>query len=167
MDWYAIFMACIFLLWAFSSPRDRNALRIVLIASLVGEVSADWVMPRVSDQWRQVLPSTIEVLTFLALLRWARNRTGYANAALVSVAWGAHVLCCADIFWNTDLVYSSYITIIQLVAVGQLATFHETFAHIYRAGLDWVSAHRVGRLRSSHVAGVHTPVLCGKGAEKV
>lgn len=128
MNWYPLFAGSIVALWAFSSPRDRNALRIVLVATLASFVLTEGVTRQIVGAWKLVIPGTVEILTIAALFRWSRNLTGYIQAALLTVAWAAHLFCYMDIVLRTDLVYSRYETIIQAVAVGQLLACHDTLA---------------------------------------
>jgi hypothetical protein len=76
-DWYNAFLLAVFLLWAISTPRDRNALRIVLIASLASEVIVDNITHQIHGAWKLIIPGALEIATILALLKWARNPTGY------------------------------------------------------------------------------------------
>lgn len=130
--WYYAFIVCVFLLWLASTSRDRNALRIVLIASLASEVIVELVTHQIHGAWKLAIPGALETLTILALLHWARNRTGHMQACLLIIAWLAHLLCYLDAVWKTDLVYSRYEIIIQMVAVGQLAACYDTL--IFNAG---------------------------------
>jgi hypothetical protein len=130
--WYHAFIVCVFLLWLASTSRDRNALRIVLIASLVSEVVVELVTHQIHGAWKLAIPGALETLTILAMLHWARNRTGYLQASLLIVAWLAHLICYVDIIARTDWIYSRYEIIIQMVAVGQLAACYDTL--IFHAG---------------------------------
>jgi hypothetical protein len=141
--WYEIFLACVLVLWALSTPRDRNALRIVLIASLFSEGVVELVTHQITGAWKLAIPGAVETLTIVALFQWARNRTGYLQISLLSVAWLAHLLCYFDVLFKTDLVYSRYEAIIQTVAVGQLAACHDTvfsFLGRCRAGIESLRA---------------------------
>jgi len=113
-------------MWALSSSKDRNALRIVLIASLASEVIVDEITRQIASAWKLVIPGAVEIATILALLRWARNRTGYWQAGLLIVAWIAHVLCYVDCWLKTDIVYSRYEAILYSVSAGQLVTCYDT-----------------------------------------
>jgi hypothetical protein len=140
---YAVFLALTVLLWALSTSRDRNALRVVLIASLASEVIVDEITRQIQAPWKLIIPGFVEILTILALLRWARNRTGYLMASLLCVAWASHWMCYADIMNHTNLVYSRYEAILYAVSAGQLATCYDTIIHTLRravrAGLGLVS----------------------------
>ncbi len=136
LDWYHLFIFCVFLLWIASTPRDRNALRIVLIASIFSEVIVDLVTRDIHGAWKLIIPGMVETLTIMAMLRWSRNTTGYLQAGCLIVAWLAHLLCYVDVALKTDLVYSKYEHIIMAVAVGQLAACYDTvmftIGRIYR-----------------------------------
>ena len=97
----------------------------------------DGITHQIEGAWKLVIPGALEILTILALLKWARNRTGIMQAGLLVFAWLAHVLCYLDIFLKTDLVYSRYEDILFWVAVGQLATCYDTmyfnFGILYNA----------------------------------
>lgn len=86
----------------------------------------DCITNRILGAWKLVIPGALEILTILALLKWARNRTGITQAGLLVIAWLAHVLCYWDCILKTDIVYSRYEAILFWVAVGQLATCYDT-----------------------------------------
>lgn len=162
IDWYTAFIAAVLILWAFSTPKDRNALRIVLIASLASEALVDFITRDIQGAWKLVVPGAVEVLTIMALLQWARTRTGTMQATLLLVAWGAHLLCYWDTQMKTDLVYSRYELIIQAVAAGQLAACHDTLFYI--AGRVRNALERLGRfgVRGVPASSVSTPVLLSR-----
>lgn len=167
MDWYASFLFCVFLLWIASAPRDRNALRIILIASLVSEVLVELVTKQIIAPWKLAIPGAIETLTIMAMLQWARNRTGYMQAALLCIAWLAHAGCYLDLLLKTDMTYSRYEAIIQLVAVAQILACYETLARCGGAVASWVASLRAGGGRGLSVAGMRHSVLHGEAAEIV
>lgn len=164
-DWYYVFLACVLILWLVSTPRDRNALRIVLIASLASEVIVDGITQHIQGAWKLVIPGALEILTILALLKWARNRTGITQAGLLVFAWLAHVLCYLDIALKTDLVYSRYETILFWVSAGQLVTCYDTMrfnlVRIYTAANFCWSDCDFSFPRASHGAAV-SRVAAGK-----
>ncbi len=163
LDWYHGFLAAVFLLWLGAAPIDRNALRIILIASLASEALVDLVTRQMTAPWKLVIPGALEVLTIAAMLRFSRNRTGYWQAALLALAWAAHLLCYFDIAMRTDLVYSRYETIIQMVAVGQLAACYETIVHIAGRVRLWSESCWHGRRRFVRSPSSAAHLLCGKG----
>lgn len=126
IDSYQLFIACAFLLWAVSTPRDRNALRIVLIASIASEAIVYGITRHISGAWKLTIPSLVDFLTILALLKWSLNRTGIIQIGLLLVAWAAHWLCYVDIILKTDLVYSHYETVLAVVSFAQLASCYDT-----------------------------------------
>ena len=138
MDWYFLFIILIFILWMFSTPMDRYSLRIILISSITSEFVVDFISNRITSAWKLIIPGALEVGTILALLHWAKNRTGYTQSALLVVAWLAHTVCYWDIFFETDVVYSHYEAILFWVAVGQLATCYDTM--LTNLGRIWDSA---------------------------
>lgn len=150
IDWYHCFIAAVFILWAISTPRDKNALRIVLIASLTSEVMVDEITQQIEGAWKMIMPGALEIATILAMLKWARNRTGYLQAGLLVIAWVAHLLCYVDFTLKTDLVYSKYEGIIFWVSVGQLATCYDTmYFNLSRIPLPRVFFAPVGFWRIS------------------
>lgn len=159
LDWYSAFIGCVFVLWLASTEKDRNALRVVLIASLASELIVDLVTVHVLSAWKLVIPGAVEVLTIAALLRFAPGKTGVMNATLLLVAWAAHLLCYADTVWKTDLVYSRYEVIIQMVAVGQLATFHDTLFSIAGRLREFIAGLGPDRVRDIPAASVSADVL--------
>ena len=46
MSWYHYWLCAILLLWAFSSPRDRNSLRIIVAVSIFSMLLVDYVTRR-------------------------------------------------------------------------------------------------------------------------
>ena len=165
MTWYHGFIACAFLLWLGSSPRDRNALRIILLASLASWLVVQLVTHQIHGAWKLVVPGAVEVATIAAILKWSPNRTGYIQSVLLAAAWLAHLLCYVDLKTGGQMpfFYDHYETIIQVVAVGQLAacydTLHTVAVRMYHAasslrfGGGWIL--RDSTLRAS--------VLHGKG----
>lgn len=149
-----------FLLWAFSSPRDRNAARIILLATLVSFLITEGITRQIEASWKLMVPATVESLTVMFLLLYARNRTGFLQAGLLCLAWLAHVLCYMDLMLNTDMVYSNYELVLGFVALGQLLGFHDTVRHNIAAIRDAVvwrrGAHRV-RLAGGDASALHSP----------
>ena len=113
-------------LWLVSTPRDRAALRIVLIAALASEVVKYGITHQIHASWNLIFPTAVEILTIEAMLKWSPNRTGYLQAGLLVIAGLTHVLCYADILMRTNLVYSRYETILAWVSAGQLVTCYDT-----------------------------------------
>jgi len=126
MGWYPYWFVCVLVLWGVSSPRDRNALRIILLATVGSFLLTEGATRQIHGAWKLIFPATVETLTILALLRWSKNRTGYMQAGLLVIAWGAHVLCYLDLVRNTDWVYDNYNQILGCVALGQIAACHDT-----------------------------------------
>lgn len=159
MDLYEWFIVAILVLWMFSAPQDRNALRIVLIASLFSETIVGVVTRQIHGAWKLAIPGAVEILTIMALLQWGRNRTAYIQAALLIVAWLAHVFCYLDIKLGSDFVYSRYEGIIYAVALGQILACHDTIAHCFRSVRNWLwSVGRGGvRFGSRRAALLHPP----------
>lgn len=157
-DWYIWFLLCVLILWALSVPRDRYALRIILIASLASEILVMFTR-QIHAPWKMAVPGMVETLTILALLQWAKNRTGHLNIGLLSVAWVAHVFCYLDVWLRTDIVYSRYEAILFLVAVAQLCTFHATFARCGGLIVGLLNSIGVRRPRSVCLAGVRNSIL--------
>lgn len=159
MTWYQTFILLVIALRLVAAPRDRNALSIVLVASFVSTLLVNFVTREITAPWKLAIPGAVETLTILAMFHWARNRTGYLQAACLVVAWAAHALCYLDIALKTDLVYSRYESIIQLVAVAQILAFYDTFARCGGAAADWIGSFRLGGDRGVRVAGMHDSVL--------
>lgn len=155
LDWYLCFIAAVLVLWAISTPQDKAALRIVLIASLVSEALVDFITSQIHGSWKLVIPGALEVLTILALMQWAKNRTGYLNSGLLCIAWLAHILCYVDLWLKTDIVYSRYEAVIQLVALGQLASCYDTVQHNLGRAYLWASGLRRVHASSNSAAVLH------------
>jgi hypothetical protein len=146
IDWYFVFMSLVLVLWAFASPRDRNALRIVLIASLASEVVVDGITCHINGAAKLAIPGCVEILTIIALLKWANNRTGIMQSGLLVIAWLDHFLCYLDCLLKTDIVYSRYESILLWVSVGQLAAFYDTLFFNFRRFWDKAAAWADGVL---------------------
>lgn len=136
--WYYVFLGCVVVLWAFSVPQDRNALRIVLFFSLTGIALVTWVTPHLHGFWKTCAMCSHEWLTILCLL-YANTRTGYRQAVLLFISWLANILCLWHLKTGGQLpfFYDNYEAIIQVVAAGQLAVCYDTLRSIplrlYRA----------------------------------
>ncbi len=115
-------------------------------------------MRQIAGAWKQVIPGATEALTVIALLQWAKGRTATLNVGCICIAWVAHVMCYLDVFWGTDYIYSHYETVIQIVAVAQLFTFHATVTYCGSAVAGWVSSFSLWRPRIVCVASVRPPV---------
>lgn len=140
ITWYQIFIVALILLRIGASSRDRNALSIVLVASFASTLLVHLVTHQIQAAWKLVIPGAVEVLTILAMLQWSRNRTGYIQVCLLTIAWLSHVICYADIAMQTDVVYSRYRTILMCVAVGQLAACYDTMHFNFCRACDSANA---------------------------
>lgn len=149
MNWYPFFFVTVAVLCGISSTKDRNALRVVLAATIASFLITEWVTRPIHASWKLAIPATVETLTILALLHWAKNRTGYLQAGLLSIAWATHVLCYYDLNANTNLVYDNYGRILAAVAVGQIAACYDTPLHYFKS---WLASVRASRGRSVPVA---------------
>ncbi len=155
LSWYQFFILCVIALRLVASPKDRNALSIILVASFVSTLLVHLVTYQIHGAWKLAIPGGIEVLTILAMFRWSKNLTGYLNSGCLIVAWLAHLLCYVDVCLKTDIVYSRYETIIQVVAVGQLLTCYDTLAHNFGRIYRYFSS-----LGPSGAVGVPAPSVC-------
>ena len=138
LDWYHWFALLLGALLVASVPRDRNAIRIVMLATLTSWLLVDLGTSRLTGAWKLCVPGAVETLTILALLRWG-GRTGCIQSGPLVVAWLAHVLCFVDLTAGTDIVYSRYEFILGSVSLTQLALFHETYLHHFRRLGHWWS----------------------------
>lgn len=164
MSLYHGFFLAVLLLWVFSSPKDKGALRIVLLAT-IGSMIATSFTRGIIAPWKLVVPATVEALTILALLKWAKNRTGYLQAGLLVIAWAAHLICYYDLKANTDWVYSRYETVLLFVGIGQLVACYDTLWHNWGALLDWVESIRLNRSRGVSAGGIAPAVSHSSGRE--
>ena len=135
----------------------------MLIASLVSEVLVDFVTSHISGSWKLIFPSTLEVLTIVALLTWAKNRNGYTQVGLLLGAWITYIMCYLhlELGGHLPFFYNHYESIIKVVAVGQLAacydTLHTVAVRMYHAasnlrfGGRWIL--RDSTLRASFLHG--------------
>ena len=124
--WYQPFMFAVALVWFFATGRDRPAARVILVATIASFLLVELVTRHITGAWKQVFPGAVETLTILALLRWARGRTGLVQAACLAVAWLAHLLCYLDVKLGTNMVYDHYRALIGLVSLAQILAFHDT-----------------------------------------
>ncbi len=166
-SWYQVFILAVIGLRVVASPRDRNALSIILVASFVSTLLVNFVTREIHAPWKLVFPATVETLTIIAMLTWAKNRTGYMQAVCLLVAWLAHVLCYLDIALGTDLVYERYEALIQLVAAAQILVCYDTLARCGGLIVDWFNSVRDGGGVGLRVAGMHHSLLHGEAAPVV
>jgi hypothetical protein len=164
VNWYYGFALAVLLLWIFSSPKDKMALRIILLAT-IGSMIITTYTRTVNAPWKLIVPATVEMLTIIALLHWARNRTGYTQAGLLVIAWAAHLICYLDLMLGTDLVYSAYERVILLVAVGQVLACHETVRHNWTLLGDYL--FRGGRVGPVRGAGGDASLSHDKGGPRI
>lgn len=147
MNWYDYFILAVILLRWGATPRDKNALSIVLVASFVSTLLVTFVTHQITGAWKLVIPGLMEVLTIAAMLKWSRNRTGYLNSGCLVIAWLAHVLCYVDLWTGADIIYSRYEGVIQAVALAQLACFHDTLLFNARRAYRFASDLGTNRAR--------------------
>lgn len=157
--WYPFFVSAVLILWACSTSRDRNALRVVLVATLAANCLYAFVTHEIHGAWKLAIYASVEAATILALLHFARTRSGILNSGCLGVAWLTHLLCYTDVCFGLNTVYDNYETILFIVAVGQIAAFHDTLLHIARSLRRWTHAVRVGDLRRVQPASVRAPLL--------
>lgn len=158
MTWFPAYLIALVLLWAFSSPRDRTALRVLLIAGVGSHflmASLRWM----NAPWKLVFPALVETLTILALLRFSPNRTAFMQVWLLLIAWTAHALCYYDLAAEKDIIYSHYETVLGWVAVGQLLACYDTVRHNWNS----VAALLAGRGRVVSVASPSASILHSPG----
>jgi hypothetical protein len=165
--WYFSFVACVLVLLAFATPRDKNALRIILAASVVSEVLVVVITRQIHAPWKLVIPGAVEVLTIASMFRWSKNRTGHLQIGCLCAAWLAHFVCYIDVCLGTDLIYSHYETFIQVVAAAQIAACYDSMLAIGRRIADFARALRMAHLeRVSSAGGIH-PSLQQTGLSRV
>lgn len=126
MNWYLFYMAALMVLLACATDKDRGAVRIIFLASVVSHLSVMLVTRYVDGAWKLTVPATMEMGTIIALYRYAWGRTALNQAVCLLVAWCCHALCYGDLLLGTDLVYSNYEKILLGVGVAQLLAFHDT-----------------------------------------
>lgn len=162
MSWYQPFMLTVAGVWVLSSPRDRIAARIILIATLGSFLMVSLVTRHIEAPWKLIFPGAVETLTIGALLTWTPNRTGYLQCCCLVVAWFAHLFCYLDIVWRTNFVYDRYGQILGVVAFAQILSFHDTITLNLRRLGRWCSPRRrsVGGFRPASVSPI---VLHRKG----
>lgn len=163
---YFFFLGCILFLLAFATNRDRNALRIILIASIVSEVLVVFVTRQIHAPWKLVVPGAVETLTILALLSYGRTRTAFFQAVLLIVAWWSHIQCYLDLIWNTNVVYDHYEKILSVVAVLQLLACYDTIFSIGRSVQGWGDAW-AARLRGVHSGSSRAALLRGEDSPRI
>ncbi len=157
--WYQAFLLAVMVLWLFASPRDRMALRFVLIASIASEFVKYGITIHIAGAWKLVFPATVEMGTIVAMLLWSPNRTGYMQSACIFVAWLAHVLCYLDVQHGTNFIYGNYVLVIQLVAVAQLLGFHDTVRHNLARLAHLLAGWRIHRSHGLRTASVRSAIL--------
>jgi hypothetical protein len=158
IDPYHLFVLLIALLWLGSTDSDRNALRIVMLATLTSWLLVDLGTSRLTGAWKLSVPGAVETLTILALLRWG-GRSGCYQVGCLVIAWLAHVLCFSDVMLGTDTVYSRYEAILYGVSLAQIALFHDTYLHQFRRMGHWWSQRGGDSPLVVHAPSLSSPVL--------
>jgi hypothetical protein len=156
--WYLLIVASVALLWLGSTPHDRIALRIVMLATLTSWLLVDFGTSRLTGAWKLSVPGAVETVTILALLHWG-GRSGCYQAGCLVIAWLAHVLCFVDVTAGTDMVYSRYEAILAGVSIAQIALFHETYLHHFRRLGHWWSSSGGDSPVVVHTPSLSSPVL--------
>lgn len=139
LDGYILFIVGVVLLRCGATPRDRNALTVVLSATIASWLLVTLITQGITGSWKLAIPATLEILTILALLKWARNRTGWMQAGLLAVAWYVHLLDYIDIQIGTNMIYDNYGRALGMVSALQLAACHDTYLHHFRRFAVWCS----------------------------
>jgi len=165
VNWYPAYILVLIALRIWATPRDRNALSIILVASFFSTLLVHFVTHEITGAWKLAVPGAVEVLTITALMTLSPNRTGLLQSCCLLVAWSAHALCYLDIVWQTDIVYSRYETVLSLVAIFQIIACYDTLAHCGRAVAAGVAAVLFGGGRGLRHSGVRDSVLSGQTAE--
>ena len=140
LTWYHLFIVGVVLLRCGATPRDRNALTVVLAATIASWLLVTFVTHGITGPWKLAIPGAVETATIWALLRWSRGRTGWAQVALVAVAWMTHLLCYIDLQTGMNMVYDNYGTILGVVSALQLAACYDTILHHLRRLSRWVAS---------------------------
>ena len=130
--WYIAFIAGVVLLRLWATPRDRNALTIILVASVVSTFLVHFVTCHIQAAWKLVIPGAVETLTILAMMTWANPQTALKQAILLLVAWWAHLQCYVDCQTGGNVIYDNYENLLAIVAIGQLLACHDTLFSIAR-----------------------------------
>ena len=154
LTWYHGFIVGVVLLRCGATPRDRNALSIVLAATIASWLIVTFITHSILAPWKLAIPGAVETASIWAMLRWSRNRTGWLQVGLLGIAWLTHFLCYIDLQAGTDMVYDNYERILGLVSALQLATCYDTILHHLRRFGRWVAA---GASRRSSVLDAGVP----------
>lgn len=144
-DCYYLFILAFVLLWIGSTRADRGAVRVVLIATLASWAIKEFFTSGITSPWKLVVPCSVEAMTILSLLKWARNPSGWRQIDLLVVAWFAHFLCLLDLLLVTDMVYSLYEWILTAVTASQVLAFYDTIEHNLDRFFGWVGRLVSGR----------------------
>jgi hypothetical protein len=160
IGWYQCYFFTVLVLLIFGSQRDRMALWIVLLAAIGSELLKYGFPIPVSKAWQLVVfNGVVESLTLFALLRWARNRSGYMQAACVAVALAAHLLEFAIVKLAINFPQDWYWTAIKLIAALQLVLFYDTIRLNLRRIGGYLESLRPLRLGGLRAGGVHSGLL--------
>lgn len=167
MSWYPSFLAAVLLIFLLSTKRDRAAAGIVLVASVISYpeiLFVSWFVNanyQPQEQWmtRMMSAAAFELVTIMALWHWARGRTGYIQMVCLSVAGLAHILSWAGYLIGTHLLYWKHSTVILVVALVQIAGFHDTLIKGALRLRGYVNTLRSFRGRSLRPSGLHAQLL--------
>lgn len=165
IGWYLCYMLALFVLLLISSQRDRRALRVLFGAAILSEL-LKYGMPDYSPRsWETVarelvsFNAPVEALTFLMLLKWAKNRTGHMQEVCVAGALVAHLIAFLAIKMELFIIYPRYLTVIKLIALVQLVAFHDTVGYNLRRLSLLMESVRHSRVDALRAGVVHPDLL--------
>lgn len=153
--WYYCFVAMIALIAWHSTECDRRAAVIVAAATAAGIWAYGILSGFESASWKLAVYAGIEAATFIALVVCG-GRSCYWQASSVFVAWVAHLLCWVDIHAGTSVIYGTYENALALVALAQIAGFHDTLLQMPHAMRDAFTdaVGRIGRCAVFRASGL-------------
>jgi hypothetical protein len=166
-EWFSWYLIAVLVLWGISTAKDRNMVRVLVVAAIAAEVMKYGITVHIHGAWKLLFPATLELLTVWAMLRWSSGISATIQVLLLSAAWFAHVICFLDVVGNTDSIYSHYETALLIVAVGQILACYDTWKHI---GSRIYNALRVGGrsdMPAVSNAALRPAVLHGQSASQV
>ena len=140
LTWYHLFIVGVVLLRCGATPRDRNALSVLLSATIVSWLLVTFATHGITASWKLVIPGAVETATIWAMLRWSRNLTGWLQIGLLGIAWWTHLLCYMDLQLGTNMVYDNYERILGAVSALQLAACYDTYLLHFRRFGRWLAA---------------------------
>lgn len=140
--WSYVFLILTAFIWLRATKCDKMAAQITFFMTLTSSLVVIFITVHITSYWKLLIPTTIELITVLALLYYTPNRTGYFLALSLIVAGLTDISCILDIIFVTNYVYDQYERIIAAVAICQILAFYDTISYNFHQLGHWCVTRR-------------------------